>query len=364
MLVLVAGDQLANRSRLLVGHPGPLVDPGHERPHDLGPQVRFLQQTDCQLLGQVHPGGDGLDEPLVELDPEVLLGVGRGLLLDLRVGHHVGADGLDVQQVGIREIGPEPLVQPLHQLGQGLVEVLVPAGPALAEGPNHAAAAVQADVVLARLGHPEVGHADLHVHGAGRLRRQHRLEVTAVRVPLLHVDVGHRKNLGDERVARHEPLEPGPELLLLPLVEVHEPLLGHVERRVELRLGPISEKRPGEGLHLAGSDHAEAVELPPGVVQLVRVGGDGHRGVVVRGEGPLDAFHLVHEVEDERVVLVGVDAVEAGQRLDGVHPVEPLVHEHRVEEGLVEAGLELLRHHQDPVLVRGEPLGRLGLGEP
>ena len=58
-----------------------------------------------------------------------------------------------------------------------------------------------------------------------------------------------------------------------------------------------------------------------------------------------------------------MDPVQSGQRLDRVHPLELLVHEHGVEQRLVESGLELLRDHEDPGVVLGEPFGGVRLGE-
>jgi len=71
----------------------------------------------------------------------------------------------------------------------------------------------------------------------------------------------------------------------------------------------------------------------------------------------------VAEVEDECVGLVGVDPVEPRQGLDRGQPDEDLVDEHRVEERLVIAGLELLGHDEDPELGLGEAGRRLALGE-
>ncbi|MBI4260499.1 MAG: hypothetical protein HY658_08025 [Actinobacteria bacterium] len=66
--------------------------------------------------GLVHPRGDRLQEPLVELDPEVVPGVHGGLLLDLRVSRQVCADPLQVEPVGLRQVDAEPLVQPGDEL--------------------------------------------------------------------------------------------------------------------------------------------------------------------------------------------------------------------------------------------------------
>ena len=51
-------------------------------------------------------------------------------------------------------------------------------------------------------------------------------------------------------------------------------------------------------------------------------------------------------------VFSAVDAVEPGERLHGVQPGERLVHEHRVQQRLVVAGLELLRDDEHLVVVR------------
>ena len=68
--------------------------------------------------------------------------------------------------------------------------------------------------------------------------------------------------------------------------------------------------------------------------------------------------------------MPGGHAVESGEGLHGVEPLEGLVDEHRVEVGLVEAGLELLGDDEDLVVAGAErvgtlePLRGLGVGEP
>jgi len=66
---------------------------------------------------------------------------------------------------------------------------------------------------------------------------------------------------------------------------------------------------------------------------------------------------------DQGSVLVLVDPVQARQGLDGGEAGEGLVHIHRVEERLIEAGLELLRHDQDAVVVRVELVCGLRVGK-
>ena len=52
-------------------------------------------------------------------------------------------------------------------------------------------------------------------------------------------------------------------------------------------------------------------------MEEVRVGGDRDRCLVLRLEGVSDRLGVVAEVENEGVVLAGVDAVEARERLHG-----------------------------------------------
>ena len=78
-------------------------------------------------------------------------------------------------------------------------------------------------------------------------------------------------------------------------------------------------------------------------------------------ERGLDGVYLVGEVEHHGAVLLGVSAVEPRQRLHGVHAAELLVHVHRMQQRLVESGLELVGHDQEALLVRIEGLGRLRL---
>ena len=122
-------------------------------------------------------------------------------------------------------------------------------------------------------------------------------------------------------------------------------------------------------------DGAEPLDLflkvDPGRIQLaldrVHAGGVdllAHlRALVVRLEGFADLLAVVHEVEDEGVLLEGMHAVQPGQRLHGLDAGEPLVHEHRVQERLIEPGLVLLRDEQNLVLLAREALGQLLLGD-
>ena len=108
-------------------------------------------------------------------------------------------------------------------------------------------------------------------------------------------------------------------------------------------------------------------------MQLVGVGlaAEDRRAVVVR-ERELDTVAVVQEVEDERVVLLGVRAIETRERLDGLDAGQRLVDVHGVQQRLVVASLELVGDDQEPVGVllnlvgdgvrRESVQGRLGHG--
>ena len=83
------------------------------------------------------------------------------------------------------------------------------------------------------------------------------------------------------------------------------------------------------------------------------------RAFVVGLEGLADLFAVVHEVENEGVFLERMNPVQARQRLHGLDAGEPLVHEHRVQQRLIEPGLVLLRHEQNLVLLGRELLRQL-----
>ena len=114
-----------------------------------------------------------------------------------------------------------------------------------------------------------------------------------------------------------------------------------------------------EALDLFGQVDPRRIQLALELVHARRVDLLAHlRAFVVGLEGLADLLAVVHEVEDEGVFLERVDAVQPRQGLHGLDAREPLVHVHRVQQRLVEAGLVLLRHEQHLVLLRGELLGQ------
>ena len=81
-------------------------------------------------------------------------------------------------------------------------------------------------------------------------------------------------------------------------------------------------------------------------------------------KGVLYLFPIIHKVQHKGVFFMRVDAIQAGQGLDGLNTGQPFVHIHGVQQGLVKAGLVFLRHKQDLVLVCCEPLRQLPLAYP
>ena len=71
------------------------------------------------------------------------------------------------------------------------------------------------------------------------------------------------------------------------------------------------------------------------------------RGGVVRCKSALNILVGVYEIQHEGFLVIGsADAIEPGQRLDGIHAFELLQHIHGAELGLVETGLVFIGHQQ------------------
>ena len=173
--------------------------------------------------------------------------------------------------------------------------------------------------------------------------------------------VGAREGLG-------VPLEPDlPVLVQVVLVAGNT----GVEDRVQALPVGAGEIQLDEVLDLGAGVDFRFAQRGREVVQLVGVGlaAEDRRAVVVR-EREFDAVAVVQEVEDERIVLLGVRAIEARERLHGLDAGQRLVDVHGVQQRLVVAGLELVGDDQEPIGVllnllgdgvRREPVeGRLG----
>ncbi len=77
----------------------------------------------------------------------------------------------------------------------------------------------------------------------------------------------------------------------------------------------------------------------------------------------MDRLDVVHEVEHEDVVLLGMGTVEPGEGLHGLDAGELLVHVHGVEQRLVVAGLELVGADEEAVGVFPDLVGDLAARE-
>ena len=77
------------------------------------------------------------------------------------------------------------------------------------------------------------------------------------------------------------------------------------------------------------------------------------RGVIGL-ESREDVRRVIHEIQHIGRVLAGVRTVQARERLHGLDAREPLVHIHPAEQRLVKAGLKLIRHEEDLILIAFE----------
>ena len=94
------------------------------------------------------------------------------------------------------------------------------------------------------------------------------------------------------------------------------------------------------------------VELGPQVVDQIRVGHVRQfRRRVVGLERRQHVGRVVHEVQHVGRVLAGVGTIQPGQRLHGLNARQSLIDVHAAQQRLIEAGLELVRHQQNLVLV-------------
>ena len=191
----------------------------------------------------------------------------------------------------------------------------------------------------------------LHCACIAQIRRQGAAE----HVVTLQRRIGEGGDLGDERVGAHEAVQCIAELQALLVAHLLEASLRRPEERVGLGRALVirhadSEESGHRRLDLLWPEHIEVIESSACVPQDVGVSRRGDRAPVELLERIDDGFGVVAEVQDEGVLLQRVDAVEPGERLDGGEPHQDLVHVHRVQQWLVEAGLELLRHDEHAVI--------------
>ena len=93
-------------------------------------------------------------------------------------------------------------------------------------------------------------------------------------------------------------------------------------------------------------------------MEFVGVGLVGqNRAAIKVGEGVADGIGIVQEIQHEHVVLLGMRPVEAREGLHRLDARKGFVHVHRVQQGLVVAGLELVRTDEEAVRSLANPLG-------
>jgi hypothetical protein len=128
------------------------------------------------------------------------------------------------------------------------------------------------------------------------------------------------------------------------LVSPDEPVGNGCDSRLELLLGSVRvEVHLGHAIDLELVVVARRIELRAQVIDLVGVGrGFQLGGLVVGLERLQDLNRIVDEVENVGGVLARVGAVQARERLHGLDAAQQLVDVHAAEQGLVEAGLELV----------------------
>ena len=208
----------------------------------------------------------------------------------------------------------------------------------------------------------QVGQLDIGMDRLAARCVQECRECLAEEVVPLELGVGEADHLRQERVRTDEALERVQERVLLLGAQLTEPVDRRPKGSVDAVVSdlPLRHEQCDGALDLIRPEHAERVEVVAGVIQQVRIGRRGDRRPVPRLEGGADVFGLVAEVEDEGAVLAYaaavVRAIQPRQGLHGREPSERLIDIHRVELGLIEARLILLRDDQQLPLL-GVELG-------
>ncbi len=233
---------------------------------------------------------------------------------------------------------------------------------------EHPAPALELDLAGRRLLEAIRLHVDVLLHLARQLLGlavDEPAQAPREDVQLLEVGVGEGQHLGEERVEANVVGELPTEVVLFVGGEAPEALDHRGQLGVQAVLGRLGvEVDACEGVDVAFGVCAEREQASVCFVEQVRVRAFGEQcRLVVRFEGLLDGLGLVGEIQNRCALLLGVGSVEPRQSLDGVDPAKLLVDVHGVEQGLVEAGLELVRDDQKAVVGLGEGLRGLVFGE-
>ncbi|OYV99577.1 MAG: hypothetical protein B7X11_05280, partial [Acidobacteria bacterium 37-65-4] len=113
-----------------------------------------------------------------------------------------------------------------------------------------------------------------------------------------------------------------------------------------------------KALHLFRQVDARGIQFRLDGVHLVRIGFLAHLGAfVVLLESLLDLLTVVHEIQNERIFLERVHAIQARERLHRLDAGKALVHIHGVQQRLIVTCLVLLGDQQHLVFGRVELFG-------
>src|SRR6266852_1140829 len=314
--------------------------------HDLLDDVLdLLVEGEAYVLPRVDPRG----------------GIERGVVVELL--HHLSERhamfGAEVETEAFVQLGDDARER-LQLPGSGLV-----AG-ARAHRIADPRPAFERDPAARCLLDPVRLHVDVLLHLArqlGPVGGQQPAQVAREDVELLELHVGEGQHLGQKRVEPNVVRELAAEVLLLLLAERLEALDHGREYGVKAILRRLGiEVDLGEAVHVRRGVDWELEKAPLDFVQEIRIGRfREERRLVVRLESGPDLVGLVREVEHHGALLLGVRAIKPRERLHGADAAELLVHVHRMQERLVEAGLELVGDDEEPILGPLERLRRLGL---
>ncbi len=200
-------------------------------------------------------------------------------------------------------------------------------------------------------------HVDCFEYALGQVlflrRRQFGNKEVQKDGELLPLGIGVREDRRKEAIGAGKRLR-------LPL-EVHLPVLIELlfeggDTGVKDRIKPVAagpaEIQLHEVINLFVRVDLIAVEVRLEVVKFVRIGlPTQDRGAIIRRERFLDRVGVIHEIEHEYVVFLGMGAVEAREGLHRLDAGEGLIDVHRMQKRLVVAGLELVGADKEAVRV-------------
>lgn len=341
------------------GPPHLVIDQVGEGVHDGVVFALVLEEGAVGFLGLHVAVLGGVAEGLGEdaLGEDLRVG-GLGHIRQLYVAAELVRQSLDHHPVGVGEVALVELVDPGNDLVQRVL--LLRLGAALGLGCDvHAGFVPEADVAvegLFQLIHFQPQHP-LDVRHGDHLQRQHTNQEGAVYELPVQVLVKHADHLGDVAVPLAEVPHGAADLIALVrrllLVAVHSGEQAADQHALGgATLGAAGEIDLAKAVNIRIVVDPIAPQLPLDLVEQIGVNLLLEEGLVVKYlEVFLNVLLFVGEIQDEGVVFAGAGPVEPGEGLHGLDAPELLVHDHGMQQGLVEAGLILLRHDQNVEVV-------------